>query len=143
MDGEAGIVLSGVIYTVVAWVAVVLFRLIVVAPYRLWLEGGYKPGKSMAEIIAIIDALDKAHATAVALIADTMPDSDYHSHARAEWTMNTMRAMEQLGMREHEIFSFQNPAGLPDQDKCLRERQQLLRSLIEQYMREKQCQAGK
>jgi hypothetical protein len=57
--------------------------------------------------------------------------------------MNTMRAMEQLDMRNDEIFSFQNPTALPDQDKSLRERQQILRSLIEKYMREKQCQPGK
>jgi hypothetical protein len=72
-----------------------------------------------------------------------MPDSDYHFHARAAWTMDTMRMMEQLEMPTHEIFCFQNPAGLPDQEKCLRERQQLLRSLIEQYMREKQCHTVK
>jgi hypothetical protein len=91
--------------------------------------------KSAAEIMAIIDALGKAHAEAVTLVANTLPDSDFHRNRVATWTMDTLRTMRQLDMPKHEIFCFQNPAGLPDQDKCLRERQQLLRSLVEQYMR--------
>jgi hypothetical protein len=100
-------------------------------------KGGYKPGKSATEITAIINALGNAHAEAVTLVADTLPDSDFHRNRLAVWTMDTMRIMKQLDMPQHEIFSFQNPAGLPDQNKCLRERKQLLRSLIEKYMREK------
>lgn len=95
---------------------------------------------SMAEII---DALDKAHAAGVALMADKMPDSNYHYHARNAWTMNTLSTMKKLYMRDHEIFSFQNPTAFPDQDKCLRERVQIVRSLIQQYMQENQCQPGK
>jgi hypothetical protein len=90
--------------------------------------------RSMAEII---DALDKAHTAGVALMANKMPDSNYHYRARAAWTMDTLSTMKKLYMRDHEIFRFQNPTALPDQDKCLRERVQILRSLIDKYMREK------
>jgi hypothetical protein len=131
------------IYTACALVIIFIFRTIFMAPYQLWLDGGYRPGKSAAEIMAIVDMLGKAHAEAITLVADTLPDSDFHRNRRTAWTMDTMRMMEQLEMPDHEIFCFQNPTGLPDQEKCLRERQQLLRSLIEQYMREKQCRAGK
>jgi len=124
------------IYTACALLIIFIFRTMFIAPYQLWRDGGYKPGKSVAEIATIIDALEKAHAEAVTLMADTLPDSGFHRNRLAAWTM---RMMKQLDMPKHEIFSFQNPTALPDQDKCLRERQQILRSLIEQYMREKQC----
>jgi hypothetical protein len=84
---------------------------------------------------AKIAKLNKAHDEAVMLVA--LPDSDFRRNRRATW-MDTLRMMKQLDMPEHEIFLFQKPAGLPDQDKCLRERQQLLRSLVEKYMREQQ-----
>jgi hypothetical protein len=122
------------IYTACALIIIFFFRTIFIAPYQLWLDGGYRPGKSIAEITAIIAMLNKAHAEAVTLGA--LPDSDFRRNRRATWTMDTMRMMKQLDMPKHEIFLFQTPAGLPDPDKCLLERQQLLRSLVEQYMRE-------
>jgi|ERR1700730_14429790 len=94
----------------------------------------YRPGKSVAEITATITMLDKAHAEAVTLVA--VPDSDFHRNRRASWTMDTLRMMKQLDMPKHEIFLFQHPDGSPDQDKCLGERKQLLRSLVAQYMKQ-------
>jgi hypothetical protein len=129
---------SFVLYAAISWVILFMLQMIFVSQYQLWLKGGYKPGKSVAEILAIINVLEKAHAEAVTLVANTLPDSDFHRNRLAAWTMDTLRMMKQLDIPKHEIFCFESPAGLPDQDKCLRERQQLLRSLVEQYMRETQ-----
>jgi hypothetical protein len=124
-----GIVLAALIAAACVSLIVIAFRFLVIGrPIN-------RPDKSVAEITAIITMLEKAHAEAVTLVA--LPDSDSRRNRRATWTMDTLRMMKQLDMPKHEIFVFQNPAGLPDQDKCLRERQQLLRSLVEKYMRER------
>ena len=123
---------SFALYAAISWVILFILQMIFVSPYRLWVRGGYRSGKSVAEITAIIAMLNKAHAEAITL--GVLPDSDFRRNRRTAWPMDTLRMMKQLDMPEHEIFLFQNPAGLPDQDKYLRERQQLLRSLVEQYM---------
>src|ERR1700724_3341781 len=67
-------VCSFALYAAVSWVILVILQMIFVSQYRLWLKGGYKPGKSAIEITTIINALENAHAEAVTLIADTLTE---------------------------------------------------------------------